>query len=76
MALLWVKEARRFEDLVHLCIFWIVWKERNQRSFDNEEHLDHYLKSSFLGILFSWGKMHIETGCMSLFNFVEWLGPC
>ena len=39
-----------------LCIFWVVWKEKNRRSFDNEEHLDHYLKSSFLSTPFSWVK--------------------
>ena len=36
----------------------------------------HYLKTSFLSILFSWVKMYIEIGSMSLFNFVEWLGSC
>ena len=34
------------------------------------------MKISFLSILFSWVKMYIEIGSMSLLNFVEWLGSC
>ena len=40
-----------------LWIFWIVWKERNQKAFDNEEHLDQALKSSFLRNLFLLVKL-------------------
>ena len=48
----------------------------NQRSFDNEEHSNQYLKNSFLRNLFTWVKMYTEIGSPSLFNFIEWLGSC
>ena len=48
----------------------------NQRSFDNEEHSNQYLKNSFLRNLFTWVKMYTEIGSLSLFNFIEWLGSC
>ena len=70
------KRCKKVWKAAPLYIFWIVWKEMNQRSFDNEEHPDHFLRSSFLSILFFWVKVYIETGFVPLFDFVEWLGPC
>ena len=33
---------------VHLGILWIIWRERNGRTFDGVEHLIHIIKQSML----------------------------
>ena len=73
MDLLWVKTQEGWRA-TPLCIIWTTWKERNQRSFNNEEQSNQALKSSFLRNLFLYMKMHIDIGSMSLYNFVNWLG--
>ncbi|RVW79072.1 Copper-transporting ATPase PAA1, chloroplastic [Vitis vinifera] len=42
------KERKKVWFSAPLCLFWIVWKERNGRAFENEEHSIHECKSFFL----------------------------
>ena len=35
--LLYWKEMEKVWEATPLCLFWTLWKERNRRSFDNEE---------------------------------------
>ena len=57
-----------------LCLFWIIWKEKNRRSFENMELFDHRLKVLFLYILFSWSKLFIGEKSLSLLDFIDWMG--
>ena len=41
------KKTRRVVFIFSFHIFGFGWKNKNQKSFDNDEHLDHYLKFSF-----------------------------
>lgn len=45
------KKCKKVWRVAPLCIFWIIWKERNRRSFDHEDQSDHALKSSFFSNL-------------------------
>ena len=70
------KKHRKVWQAAPLCLFWMVWKERNRIVFDNEVLVVQRLKNSFICNLFSWAKSSIAVGPLTLFNFVDWLGSC
>ena len=57
-----------------LCLFWIVWKERNNRAFENEGHSVQGCKSFFLCNLQVWAKGFFDSDPPSSVDFVDWLG--
>ena len=57
-----------------LYIFWTVWKERNILAFDNTKLLVQKMKNCFVCNLWSWYRMSIDVGPMSLLSFIDWLG--
>ena len=56
-----------------LYLMWTLWRERNERVFNDNERTDQALKLSFLYTLVNWGRVYLETHSLSLFDFVEWL---
>ena len=48
------KERKKVWFSAPLCLFWIVWKEKNNRAFENEEHTIHGCKSFFLCNMWAW----------------------
>ena len=60
-----------FGELLLYTFFWIIWKKRNRRLFENEELSDHRLKVLFLCSLYSWSKLFIGDRSMSLFDFID-----
>ncbi|KAJ9707156.1 hypothetical protein PVL29_002241 [Vitis rotundifolia] len=68
------KKRRKVWNAAPLCIFWVVWKERNRIVFDNEELSIHRLKNSFVCNLWLWTKSVVNEGPLSLINFFDWLG--
>ena len=52
------KAARKwwiyFWNLVPLCLMWCIWRERNQRTFDDLDRSDDQLLALFIGSLFYW----------------------
>ena len=66
--LLWSRDFLGWRDS-----FWENVKERNQISFENEEHFDQSLKSAFLSTPLLWVKLYINEGSMPLIDFVNWL---
>ena len=53
-----------------LCLMWIVWREHNRRTFDDEEHSKTKLTELFFGLLFYWARVWGFTFELSLANFV------
>ena len=53
-----------------LCIFWVVWKERNRIAFDNEKISMNRLKNSFVCNLWVWTKSVVNDGPLSLPSFL------
>ena len=48
------KERKKVWFSTLLCFFWIVWKDRNSRVFENEEHSIRGCKLFFLCNLWAW----------------------
>ena len=57
-----------------LCLFWVVWKERNKIAFENEELSIHRMKNSFVCNFWVWTKLIIDEGSLPLINFFDRLG--
>jgi hypothetical protein len=49
---------------------WIVWRERNSRIFEDEEHSKTKLSELFFGLLFDWARTWRLTSEVSLASFV------
>ena len=58
-----------------LCLFWIVWKARNRIAFEGKEVSIQRLKSSFVSCLWLEAKGCVDDVPLTLFSFLDWLGP-
>ena len=65
------KKRKKVWRAAPLCFFWMVWKEKNLRAFDNKEHSAQILKMFFLRNLFYCVKKYIDIDSMSLLDFIE-----
>ena len=56
------KKRRKVWRAAPLCLFWMVWKERNRITFDNDDFSIQRLKYSFVSNFWSWAKLCIDEG--------------
>ena len=49
---------------------WTIWRERNSRIFEDEEHSKTKLAKLFFGLLFDWARVWRLTSEVSLASFV------
>ena len=57
-------------NLVPLCLMWIVWKERNSRTFE-ELSTDNQLRECFASTLFEWSKVSGYSSCLNVTDFIS-----
>ena len=69
------RKRKKVSQAALLCLFWTVWKERNNRVFDNKELSDQGIKLVLLCNLWVWSKLCAALGS-SVVDFVDWLGAC
>jgi hypothetical protein len=43
-------------NLVPACLMWTVWKERNQRTFEDTIKVENQILEGFILTLFDWSK--------------------
>ena len=55
-----------------LCLMWTLWKERNERAYNDIERLNQVLKHSFLYTLVNWARVFIEDHILFIIDFIEW----
>ena len=68
------KKSRKVWMIAPLCLFWLVWKERNKIAFENEELSSQRMKNYFVCNFWSWTKLFIDEGPLPLINLFDWLG--
>ena len=67
------KKRKKIWKSVPLCIFWMVWKERNRLAFRGGVVNIQRLKSSFVCNLWNWAKVYLGEESFSLIGFLEWI---
>ena len=67
------KKRRKIWKSIPLCIFWMVWKERNHIAFRDGTVDVQKLKHSFVSNLWNWNSLYIGEEISSLIGFLEWL---
>ena len=60
-------------NMVPGCLMWLIWKERNARTFELTERLVDCVKSLLLRTLFEWSQVWGFTHCHSLFDFLNFV---
>ena len=58
---------------VPICLMWTLWKERNERAFNDIERSNQALKHSFLYTLVNWVRVFINDHTLSMIDFIKWL---
>ena len=57
-------------NMVPACLMWLVWKERNARTFEDIERPLDMLKNLLARTLFEWSRIWGLTQSNSLFDFL------
>ena len=54
-----------------LCLMWSLWKEKNERAFNDVERSDQAIKFSFLYNFVNWARAYIEDHTLSMIDFID-----
>ena len=65
------KRRRKAWLFVPHCLMWLIWLERNRRTFQDTTVLVSQLKSRFVSILLSWVFGRVEPDVSSFLNFID-----
>ncbi|RVW89321.1 hypothetical protein CK203_045428 [Vitis vinifera] len=61
------KKRKKAWKATPLCLFWTLWKERNQRAFEDSELTDHKILCSFMYMILEWVRgLNQETGALHI----------
>ena len=56
--------------MIPACLMWLIWQERNNRTFEDFARSIELLKPILVGTLFKWGRIWGFTQCISIFDFL------
>ena len=65
------KKRKKTWKVAPLCLFWILWKERNRRAFKDSKLIDHTISCSFMYMFLEWVRVHVESNSLSLLDFID-----
>ena len=72
----WVgKKRRTVWKAAPLCLFWSVWKARNNITFDDGVLSLQRLKAFLVFSLWSETKLFMKAGPTMLIDSIDWVGP-
>jgi hypothetical protein len=58
-------------NIVPVCLMWTIWKERNQRTFEDVSILDRQILEGFILTLFDWSRVWGFSNSTSISNFIS-----
>ena len=64
------KHSPNFWNMIPACLMWLIWWERNNRTFEDIVRAIDLLKPILAGTLFQWGKIWGFTQCISISEFL------
>ena len=67
------KKRKKVWKFIPLCIFWMVWKERNRLAFRGGVLNIQKRKNFFVCNLWSWAKLYLGEETLFLIGFLEWV---
>ena len=56
-----------------LCLMWTLWKERNERVFNDIKRSNQAIKSFFMYTFVNLVRVYIEDHTLSMIDFIDWL---
>jgi hypothetical protein len=62
--------------MVPSCLMWCLWRERNDRTFEDQERTLEELKSFFFFTLFSWTAAYLAPLAISFSDFLVLFSSC
>ena len=66
-----IKEERW--RIVLACIWWTVWKERNQRCFEGKKNNLQNFKMNCIALYYFWCKQKVLVQVEELFDVIDYL---
>ncbi|WMV29123.1 hypothetical protein MTR67_022508 [Solanum verrucosum] len=67
------KTQKKWWRIIPHCIWWTIWKERNQRCFEGKQNNIQKIKTNFLGLYYFWCKQVVIGDTEDVFNAIDWL---
>lgn len=67
------KKMKKAWRATPLCLMQTIWKERNDRPFNDIEWSNQAIKSLFMYIFVNWARVHIEDNTLFMIDFINWL---
>ena len=58
-------------NIVPVCLMWTIWKERNQRTFEDVSILDRQILEGFILNLFDWSRVWGFSNSTSISDFIS-----
>ena len=65
------RQASDIWNLIPLCLMWILWLERNRRSFEDTSSSDSQLRDYFASTLFDWSRVRVFTSSPNVIDFIS-----
>jgi hypothetical protein len=57
-------------NLIPSCLMWIIWRERNNCTFEDKETTMDKLLEIFFGVLYDWSRVWAFTSSPSVGEFL------
>jgi len=73
----WIRDGNASKEerwkFVPACVCWTIWKERNNRSFENVQNSLQKIKMNCLALLYFWCKQDILARTEDIFDVLDCL---
>ena len=68
------KKRKKIWMATPLCLFWILWHEKNRVVFENEVTSVHRIIANFVTNLWTWANLYSVDNMNFVLDFLTWMG--